>query len=185
MFELVITDFTENATPLKSNLSRNPACSVQIQIKPKFQSQFVPRDTEESGFLDLVDVGDVKFSVEIVINVQPRRDSSIWLIHMWENKKPQITEHKEADQKNQKKSHGSRCPCFIGKPPAPSSQHATRKEKKKRITRGSGYTWCTGSPPAPCTRGRQHRAARQFHWVCTVQSGSWPAAESFFFFVNA
>jgi len=34
---------------------------------PKSHSEFVPCDTEESEFLDLVDFGDVSFSVETVI----------------------------------------------------------------------------------------------------------------------
>jgi len=41
--------------------------SIHIQIKLKSQFEFVLRDTEESEFMDLVDFGDVAFSVEIVI----------------------------------------------------------------------------------------------------------------------
>ena len=41
--------------------------SVQIQIKAKFQLEFLPRDTKESGFLDLVNFRGVSFSVETVI----------------------------------------------------------------------------------------------------------------------
>jgi len=61
------TDSTENATPLKSTKSRNLKFTVRIQIKPKSQFDFVPRDREESEFLDLVDFGDVALSVEYVI----------------------------------------------------------------------------------------------------------------------
>ena len=41
--------------------------SVQIWIKPKSQFEFIPRDTKESKFLDLVDFGDAAFSVETVV----------------------------------------------------------------------------------------------------------------------
>ena len=44
--------------------------AVQIQINPKSQFEFVPRDTKESAFLDWVGFGDVAFvafSVETVI----------------------------------------------------------------------------------------------------------------------
>jgi len=58
---------TENATSPKSTKSRNPNFSVQIQIKPKSQLEFAPRDTKEFEFLDFADFGDVAFSVEIVI----------------------------------------------------------------------------------------------------------------------
>jgi len=58
---------TENATPPKSSRSRNSDSSVQIQTEPTCQFEFVPRYTEKSGFLDLIDVGDVAFSVETVI----------------------------------------------------------------------------------------------------------------------
>ena len=47
-----ITVSTENATSQKSNMSRNSNFSVQTRIQPKSQSEFVPRDTEESEFLD-------------------------------------------------------------------------------------------------------------------------------------
>ena len=58
---------TENAYPPKSTISENSNFLVQIQIKSKFQLAFVPRDTEESEFLDLVDFGGVAISVETVI----------------------------------------------------------------------------------------------------------------------
>jgi len=45
-----------------------PNSSVQIQIEPRFQFEFVPRDTEESEFVDLVDFADVAISVETVIH---------------------------------------------------------------------------------------------------------------------
>jgi len=59
-----MTDSTENhATPSESTKSRNSNSSEQNQIKPNFQPEFVPRDTEESEFFDLVDFGGVAFSV--------------------------------------------------------------------------------------------------------------------------
>jgi len=58
---------TENATTLESTKSRNSKSLVQIQIKPTSQSEYVPRDTEESEFLELVDCGGVAISVETVI----------------------------------------------------------------------------------------------------------------------
>ena len=60
---VTMTDSTKNATPPKSTKSRNSHFAVQIQMKPQFQFQFVPRDTEKSEFLDLVDLGGVAFSV--------------------------------------------------------------------------------------------------------------------------
>jgi len=47
-----MTVSTENAAPLKFTESKKLSFSVQIQIKPKFQFEFVPRDTEESESLD-------------------------------------------------------------------------------------------------------------------------------------
>jgi len=58
---------TENATSPKSTKSRNPNFSVQIQIKPQSQLEFVPRDTKEFEFLEAADFRDVVLSVEIVI----------------------------------------------------------------------------------------------------------------------
>ena len=63
----VMTDFTESATLPKYTKSRNSDSSVQIQTEPTCQFEFVRRYTEKSGFLDLIDVGDVAFSVETVI----------------------------------------------------------------------------------------------------------------------
>ena len=62
-----MTDSTENATPPKFSNSKN---SVQIQIQPKSQIEFVPRDTEESEFFDLVDFEGVSISGETVIYIQ-------------------------------------------------------------------------------------------------------------------
>jgi len=45
-----MTIFAENATHLKSSKSRYSNSSVQIQIKPKSEFDFVLRDTEESEF---------------------------------------------------------------------------------------------------------------------------------------
>jgi len=64
---LEMTDSTANATHPQSTQSWDPNSPVQIEIKPKFQFQFVPRDTEESEFLNLVDFGDVAFLVETVM----------------------------------------------------------------------------------------------------------------------
>ena len=52
-----MSDFTNNTTPLKFTKSRNSNLSVQIQVRPKSKFEFVPRDTEESDFPDLVDFG--------------------------------------------------------------------------------------------------------------------------------
>ena len=41
---------TENTTTLKSTKSRNSQSSVQIQMKPKSEFKFAPRDTEKSEF---------------------------------------------------------------------------------------------------------------------------------------
>ena len=60
---------TESTTSPKFTKSRNSDSSIQIQIRPKSQFEFVPRDTEKSEFLDLVDFGDVAFSVQTVICV--------------------------------------------------------------------------------------------------------------------
>ena len=51
--------FTENATTQKSKIMKSNISNIseQIQIKPKSQFEFVPRDTKKSEFLDLVDVG--------------------------------------------------------------------------------------------------------------------------------
>jgi len=52
---MAMTDSTEIATPPKFTKSRNCHSSVQIQNKPKSPFEFVPRDTEQSEFIDLVD----------------------------------------------------------------------------------------------------------------------------------
>jgi len=61
------TESTGNSTPPKSTKSRNSNASVQIQINPRSQFEFLPRDTEESECFDLVDCGGVEISVETVI----------------------------------------------------------------------------------------------------------------------
>jgi len=53
--------------PPKSTKSRNLISLVQIQIKSKSQYEFVPRDTMESDFFDVVDFGCVAISMETVI----------------------------------------------------------------------------------------------------------------------
>jgi len=62
----------QHATPPKSTKSQNSNSSVQIQIRPTFQIEFVPLETEESELVDSVDFGGVAFSVETVIGT--RRD---------------------------------------------------------------------------------------------------------------
>jgi len=47
--------------------SENSNSSVQPQNKPRSHFEFVPRDTEDSRILDLLDFGCVAFSVETVI----------------------------------------------------------------------------------------------------------------------
>ena len=64
-----MTVSTENTTPPKSTRARSSNSSVQIQIKPKSHLEFVPRDSEEFEFFDLVDFGGVVFSVETVISM--------------------------------------------------------------------------------------------------------------------
>jgi len=61
--------FHWNCTPPNATKSRNSNALVQTQIKSKSQFEFVPRDTEESEFLDLVVFGDVAISVETVIHL--------------------------------------------------------------------------------------------------------------------
>jgi len=41
-------------------------------MNPKSPFEFVPRDTKESEFLDLVDFGGVAFSVESVVSISTR-----------------------------------------------------------------------------------------------------------------
>ena len=60
----VMTDSTENATPPKSTESRNSKSVAQIHIKNKSQSEFVPRNTEEFEFVDMVDFGNVAFTMK-------------------------------------------------------------------------------------------------------------------------
>jgi len=55
--------------PPKSTKSRNSNPSVQLQIKPKSQLEFVPRDTEKAEMLDLVDFGGVAISGGSVMHV--------------------------------------------------------------------------------------------------------------------
>ena len=62
-----VTDSTENATSSTSIKSRNKNVLVQIQIKSKCQFEFVPRDTEDSEFLDLATFRDAACSVETVM----------------------------------------------------------------------------------------------------------------------
>jgi len=51
----------KNATSTRPTTLRNWNPSVQIEIQPRSQYEFVPQDTKESGCLDLVDFGDVTF----------------------------------------------------------------------------------------------------------------------------
>ena len=74
MDKVTKTVSTQIATPRKSTTSSNSNSSVPIQIKPKSQFGIVPRDTENSEFLDLVDFGGVAISKETVIG--PRHHSN-------------------------------------------------------------------------------------------------------------
>jgi len=66
-----MTDSTEHATPPKSTKSRisDSLVTAQIQTEPKFEFDFVLRDTTKSEFLDVVDFGCVAISVETDIRV--------------------------------------------------------------------------------------------------------------------
>jgi len=74
-----MTVSTENATPPQSTKSRNSNSSVQIQIKSEFQFEFVPRDTEISKYLDLVDFGCAAFSVDSVIRGKERLSCKVMI----------------------------------------------------------------------------------------------------------
>jgi len=67
----IMTDSTENVAPLKSTTSRYSNFTVQIQIEPESQFEFVPRDNEESEFFDLVDFWDVAIAVDTIILIPP------------------------------------------------------------------------------------------------------------------
>jgi len=54
---------SENATRSKPTKSTKSNFVVQIQMKSKSQFDFVPRDTEESELMDLVDFLGVAISV--------------------------------------------------------------------------------------------------------------------------
>ena len=54
-----ITVSAESVAPVMSTKSRSSNSSVQIQVEMKVQSEFVPRDSEECEFLDLVDFGSI------------------------------------------------------------------------------------------------------------------------------
>jgi len=69
-----MTDSTQNPTAPKSTKYRNSNFTVQNQIKAETESGFVPRDTEISEFLDVVDFGGVALSEESVIQTP----SSLW-----------------------------------------------------------------------------------------------------------
>jgi len=60
-----MTVSTGIAKPPKPTKSRNSKSWVQIQIKPKSQFEFVPRDIQKSESLDVVDVGELGILVEI------------------------------------------------------------------------------------------------------------------------
>ena len=59
--------------PLKTLHFQNPPnpetqiSRYKFKLNQNFNLKFVPRDTEESEFLDFVEFGDVAFSVETVI----------------------------------------------------------------------------------------------------------------------
>jgi len=62
----LIAHSSQNAEPPKSTKPTNSNFSIQFPIQPKSQFGFVPRDTEESEFLNTEDFGDVAFLVESV-----------------------------------------------------------------------------------------------------------------------
>jgi len=64
--DMTDSNSTENATPPKPTTSRYLNASVPIQMKPKFQFECAPRGNEESEFFDLVDFGEVAFSLETI-----------------------------------------------------------------------------------------------------------------------
>jgi len=59
-----MTNPTASAAPTQPTESRNSNSSVQIQIKPASQFEFVPRDTKKSEILKMADFGYAAFSVE-------------------------------------------------------------------------------------------------------------------------
>jgi len=74
---LFMTDSTEKTTLPKPTKSKNADSSVQISIKPKYQFEFVTRDTEKSECLNLVDFGGGAISVETVKHVE----RATWLFY--------------------------------------------------------------------------------------------------------
>jgi len=75
-----MTVSTENATHPKSSKSRNSNSSVRIQIGSNISIWIVPRNTEKSKFLDLLDFGDIAFAVETVISRDTRtRQKLLWI----------------------------------------------------------------------------------------------------------
>ena len=64
-----MTNSIENATLPKTTKPYNPKSWVQIQIRQDFEFEFVLRETKESVFFDLLDLGSITFSVESVINI--------------------------------------------------------------------------------------------------------------------
>jgi len=61
---------SKNSTPPKSSESKNSNSSVHIETTPKSQKfEFVPRDTEESEFLEFVNFGDAAYVQWKVSNV--------------------------------------------------------------------------------------------------------------------
>ena len=65
-----MTNSIENATLPKTTKPYNPKSWVQIQIRQDFEFEFVLRETKESVFFDLLDLGSITFSVESVITSQ-------------------------------------------------------------------------------------------------------------------
>ena len=65
-----MTNSAENVSPSESLKSSNSNFSVQIQIEPKSQFEFVPRDITKPEFVDMVDFGGVAFLVETIIQTQ-------------------------------------------------------------------------------------------------------------------
>ena len=71
-----MTDSTESALHRhKSTKLKNSDFLVPIQLKPKSQIEFVPRDTEKYEFLDSVNFGDIALAMEPVICIPKSHES--------------------------------------------------------------------------------------------------------------
>jgi len=75
---VLMTVSTENAIPPQSTKSNNSNSSVQIQIQPRSRFECVPKDTEESENLDMVDVTGLNLCTK-----QDFRDFSVAKVFFW------------------------------------------------------------------------------------------------------